>query len=177
MRVTVIGGTGNNGTATVARLVSDGHDVTTVARRLPRPDRLSSSATWRRHGLTTASDSDLKDLLRGADACVYAAWAIQPMRRRDYQERVGVEGLSRTIDACRAVGVRHLVALSSSGAYAPSSTPVEPVASSDGGPSTAARTPGGSWSMRWPTEREATRRPLDAAPCGTTLRGSSSRDP
>jgi nucleoside-diphosphate-sugar epimerase len=120
MRVTVIGGTGNIGSATVARLASEGHEVTAAARRLPRPGRMTTAATWRRIDVTAASASeDLTDLLRGADACVYAAWAIQPMRRTDYQEQVGVGGLSRTIAACRAAGVRHLVALSSSGAYAP----------------------------------------------------------
>ena len=42
MRVTVIGGTGNVGSATVARLARDGHDVIAAARRLPHPDRIAT---------------------------------------------------------------------------------------------------------------------------------------
>lgn len=123
MRISVIGGTGNIGTATVARLAADGHDVTGAARRLPRPGRMTTAATWRRVDVTSQSATeDLAALLEGSEACVFAAWAIQPMRRTDYQERVGVRGLEQTIAACRAAGVRHLVALSSTGAYAPGRT-------------------------------------------------------
>lgn len=120
MRITVIGGTGNIGSATVARLAHEGHEVTAAARRLPRPDRIGSVATWCHVDVTAPSAAeDLAQLLRGADACVYAAWAIQPMRRTNYQEQVGVQGLTRTIAACRVAGVRQLVVLSSTGAYTP----------------------------------------------------------
>ncbi|HEY9497337.1 MAG TPA: NAD-dependent epimerase/dehydratase family protein [Intrasporangium sp.] len=120
MRVTVIGGTGNVGSATVARLARDGHDVIAAARRLPHPDRIATPATWSRVDVTAPSAAeDLAQLLRGADTCVYAAWAIQPMRRTDYQEQVGVRGLTRTLAACTGAGVRQLVVLSSTGAYTP----------------------------------------------------------
>ena len=120
MRVTVIGGTGNVGSATVTRLARDGHEVVAAARRLPRSRRKGALAMWRHLDVTASSaPEDLTALLRGSDVCVYAAWALQPMRRTDYQERVGVGGLSRTVEACRAAGVRHLVALSSTGAYSP----------------------------------------------------------
>jgi nucleoside-diphosphate-sugar epimerase len=81
---------------------------------------MGTLATWRRVDVTASSaPEDLVALLRGSDVCVYAAWAIQPMRRTDYQERVGVHGLVRTVEACRSAGVGHLVALSSTGAYSP----------------------------------------------------------
>ena len=68
MRVTVIGGTGNIGSATVARLARDGHDVTAAARRLPRPNRIATSVTWSRVDVTAPSAAqDLAQLLRGAD--------------------------------------------------------------------------------------------------------------
>ncbi|HKX66567.1 MAG TPA: NAD-dependent epimerase/dehydratase family protein [Intrasporangium sp.] len=120
MRVTVIGGTGNVGSATVARLARDGHDVVAAARRLPRASRMGVLASWRRVDVTAPSaPEDLAALLRGSEVCVYAAWALQPMRRTQYQEHVGLQGLARTVDACRSEGVRHLVALSSTGAYSP----------------------------------------------------------
>lgn len=118
MRIAVIGGTGNIGTATVRSLSSGGHEVVSGSRRAPAstPD----GVVWRHVDVAgPAAPEQLATVVRGAHTCVLAAWAIQPMRDPEYQTRVGVGGLERTLRACAAAGVRHVIVMSSTGAYAP----------------------------------------------------------
>ena len=50
---------------------------------------------------------------------MHLAWGFQPSHREDYLEELGVGGTRRVIEAATAAGVRHLVHMSSVGAYSP----------------------------------------------------------
>lgn len=67
----------------------------------------------------TRDDQALHEVFRGADAVVHLAWGFQPSHREDYLEELGVGGTRRVIEAATAAGVRHLVHMSSVGAYSP----------------------------------------------------------
>ncbi|MFI5707122.1 NAD-dependent epimerase/dehydratase family protein [Kribbella sp. NPDC051620] len=115
MRIVITGATGNVGTALVRRLRREDHSVVGLSRRPPGAEGI----TWHAVDLTSA---DAETLLRrafdGADAVVHAAWAFQPSHHPGYLEQVGVGGTRRVADAVAAVGVPHLVHLSSIGVYA-----------------------------------------------------------
>lgn len=120
MRVVVTGATGNLGTAVVRRL-ADQHDLVGVVRRPPaEPVGALAAVSWVAADL--ADDSSLAGLstaLVNADAVVHLAWAFQPSHRPDRLEQTGVGGTRRVLDAVAASGVRHVVHLSSVGAYSP----------------------------------------------------------
>ena len=54
-----------------------------------------------------------------ADAVVHLAWGFQPSHRPDLLRELGVGGTERVAAAVAAVGVPHLVHMSSVGAYSP----------------------------------------------------------
>ena len=60
---------------------------------------------------------DLSGAMRGADAVIHLAWAIQPSRDPDRLWRTNVVGSSRVVAAARAAGVGTLVHASSVGVY------------------------------------------------------------
>jgi nucleoside-diphosphate-sugar epimerase len=116
MRVVVIGGTGNVGSAVVGRLVADpGVDsVRVVARRRPEsgwPDVEVVAAD-------VASD-DLVPLVQGADAVVHLAWLFQPTHDPGATWRANVGGTGRVLAAVAAAGVPALVVASSVAANSP----------------------------------------------------------
>jgi nucleoside-diphosphate-sugar epimerase len=75
---------------------------------------------WRAVDLTTDDcRSDLVEAFRGADAVVHLAWGFQPSHDTAYLENLGVGGTQRVLDAVGAVGVPHVVHMSSVGAYSP----------------------------------------------------------
>ncbi|HEY0636875.1 MAG TPA: NAD-dependent epimerase/dehydratase family protein [Pseudonocardiaceae bacterium] len=123
MRIVVIGGSGNVGTAVLRRLAaSGGHELVGVSRRAPRPVEPYAAATW--HGIDVSepdSEDRLVAALRGADAVVHAAWLIQPAHDQNLLRRTNIEGTARIARAVVAAGVPHLVYLSSVGAYAAAS--------------------------------------------------------
>src|SRR4051794_25806252 len=116
MRVVVLGATGNVGTSLLTVLAEEPavESVLGVARRAP--DLEIPKTEWAEADIT---DADLVPLLRGADAVVHLAWAIQPSHQLDVLRRINVDGSARVFRATAHAGVRTLVYASSVGAYSP----------------------------------------------------------
>jgi UDP-glucose 4-epimerase len=116
MRIAVIGASGNLGMAAVRALGRDDAvtEIVGIARR--RPDIVPPKVRW--HQADVIYDS-LVDALRGADAAVHLAWAIQPSRDLELLRRTNVDGSRRVFDAVARAEVPALVYASSVGAYAP----------------------------------------------------------
>jgi nucleoside-diphosphate-sugar epimerase len=123
MTVAVTGASGNLGTALLRRLTAPGSGVAEVrglARRQPPEVAPYSEAQWHLTDLGDPhSEETLAGFLAGVDAVVHLAWALQPGRQPDDLRRVNVEGTQRVVRAAAVAGVRHVVHLSSIGAYAP----------------------------------------------------------
>ena len=119
MRIVITGASGNVGSAVVRRLAADGdHDLVGVVRRPPEPSGSFAGVEWASVDLTR-DDQALADAFHGADAVVHLAWGFQPSHREAYLEELGVGGTRRVLEAATATGVRHLVHMSSVGAYSP----------------------------------------------------------
>lgn len=117
MRIVVVGGSGNVGTAVLRRLAGD-HQLVGVSRRTPRPVPPYRDVEW--HELDLADEDcldPLTDALRGADAVVHAAWLVQPSHDEDAMRRTNIDGTDRVCAAVARAAVPHLVYLSSVGAY------------------------------------------------------------
>jgi UDP-glucose 4-epimerase len=117
MRIVVFGATGNVGTSLLAALDQDEHvdSVVGVARRLPSA-RGDGKVEWTRADVTV---DELAPLVRGADAVVNLAWAIQPSRDLARLRRTNVDGSARVFRAVADAGVPALVHASSVGTYSP----------------------------------------------------------
>jgi UDP-glucose 4-epimerase len=124
MRIAITGATGNIGTATVRRLGRDDqHEILGITRRTPERSVGGTPVEWVSADLT--DDSCLPTLERafeGADAVVHLAWGFQPSHDLRYLEELGVGGTRRVLEALARPGVRHLVHMSSIGAYSPRRT-------------------------------------------------------
>jgi len=129
MKVVVVGGSGNVGSAVLRALAGESavDDVIGVARRRPDPGTAPfDSARWLEHdvGLPAPAPQDqradpLLAAFDGADAVVHLAWQIQPNRDRNRLRRTNVDGTARVAAAVARAGVPHLVVASSVGAYSP----------------------------------------------------------
>ncbi len=128
MRVAVVGGSGNAGTALLRRFAADATvtSVVGVARRVPSgtiPPPYDVADWVRcdigRPGADQPVVQRLVEAFAGADAVVHLAWLIQPSHMRQALRRTNVDGTRRVIEAVRRAGVPHLVAASSVGAYSP----------------------------------------------------------
>jgi UDP-glucose 4-epimerase len=117
MRIVVFGATGNVGTSLLQALERDERvdSVVGVARRLPAA-RADGKVEWARADVTT---DELAPVVRGADAVVHLAWAIQPSRDLAKLRRTNVDGSARVFRAVADTGVPALVHASSVGAYSP----------------------------------------------------------
>ena len=120
MRIILVGGSGNIGTA-VLRKLSISHpdwELIGLSRRTPPNVSPYDRATW--HGVDV-SDPDvtprLTDIFAGADAVINLAWGFQPTRNPDYLHRVGPGAVRSIADAVDRARVGQLVQLSSVGAY------------------------------------------------------------
>jgi uncharacterized protein YbjT (DUF2867 family) len=118
MRVLVTGAYGLIGSAVLARLHRDGHELVGAGRSLEEARRRLPYAQWvvadfRR--LTTAAA--WRPLLSGVEAVVNCVGVLQDGARDDVQA-VQVEGTCALFDACAAAGVRRVVHVSAIGASA-----------------------------------------------------------
>lgn len=118
MRVTVVGASGNVGTALVRALLGAGHEVVGVCRRPPTGTEYAA-AEWHPVDLTRRPGRGLRAAFDGADAVVHLAWGFQPTHDRSYLEALDVGGTAHVLDAVARTGVKHLVHQSSLGAYSP----------------------------------------------------------
>jgi nucleoside-diphosphate-sugar epimerase len=126
VRIVITGASGNIGTA-LRRHLSDrgGHELVGIARRPPAgtPD----GTRWVAVDLADASSEPaLLEAMAGADAVVHLAWGFQPSHDTECLERLDVGGSRRVLDAADRCEVRHLVHMSSIGAYS-KRTSLQPV--------------------------------------------------
>ena len=118
MRIVVTGATGNLGTSVLPALAADPavDSVLGLARRLPQ-------RSWPKADFASVDvahpDADLVGSLRGADAVIHLAWAIQPARDERFMWRTNVEGTAAVLRSAALAGVGAIVVASSVGAYSP----------------------------------------------------------
>jgi len=169
MRVVVVGGSGNVGTAVLRRFAADTTitSVAAVVRRVPQavPPPPYDVATWVACDVG-AHDADeqvvgaLADAFAGADAVVHLAWAIQPSHDRARLRATNVVGTRRVVRAATRAGVPHLVVASSVGAYSPSAGDV---------PRDESWPTGGVASSSYSVDKAAVEALLDRAQARTSL--------
>ena len=118
MRIVVTGATGNLGTSVLSAVADEPavESVLGLARR--RPARAWPEAAFTAMDLTDPN-ADLAGSLRGADAVIHLAWAIQPARDERIMWRTNVDGTAALLAAAAAAGVGAVVFASSVGAYSP----------------------------------------------------------
>jgi UDP-glucose 4-epimerase len=116
-RVVVIGATGNVGTSVLEALGQEPlvGEIVGVARR--RPELEMPKTRWAE--VDVADRDGLVEVLRGANAAIHLAWAIQPSRDEATLARINVDGSERVFEAAAAAEVPALVYASSVGAYGP----------------------------------------------------------
>lgn len=118
MRVLVTGAYGLIGSACLARLHADGHDLVAAGRSLAAVQRRYPYAHW-----IAADFAQLRDAaaweqsLFGIDAVVNCVGVLQDGARDDVQ-RVQVEGTKALFDACVRAGIKRVVHISAIGADA-----------------------------------------------------------
>ncbi|MCU1377986.1 MAG: hypothetical protein JWN29_969 [Acidimicrobiales bacterium] len=112
--IVLTGAAGSLGRRVAARLAADPGVARVLAVDLVEPRALPSRTTFSAADLAT---SDLKPLLEGADTVVHLAFAAGPELDDDGTARANVEGTRRLLDAAGAVGVDHVVLVSSATVY------------------------------------------------------------
>lgn len=132
MRVVVVGGSGNLGTAVLRGLTgaADVDAVEAVVRRSPPVDAGHPYDAVRWHEVDISSPqaaTELTGIFRAADAVVALAWLLQPNHRPEVLHRTNVSGNRNVITAALDACVPHLVYVSSLGTYAPHPEPDVPV--------------------------------------------------
>lgn len=140
MKVTVLGATGNLGTAVVRRLADEPAvtGVVGVARRRPlgTTETTDTTDTTDATGVGGASvewrtadvrHADWPSLLDDSDAVVDLAWMFQPTRRPEVTWSTNITGFDELLRSLPDTRVSHVVATSSIAAYSPnaSATPVD----------------------------------------------------
>jgi uncharacterized protein YbjT (DUF2867 family) len=107
MRILVTGATGILGQAVVAELLTEGHAVAAMSRRVRKPPGVENVLA----DLTDGSGLD--SAVRGADAVVHLAAAPY---KRAYTSEVEIAGTQRLLAAAEAAGVKHVLYTSIVGA-------------------------------------------------------------
>jgi UDP-glucose 4-epimerase len=155
VKIVVVGGSGNIGTALLRRLSAEqgAHELLAAARRTPASKEPYDAARWVRLDVSDpASTQEMTYLFDGADAVVHLAWQIQPSHDRTALWRTNRDGSEHVVRAVLEAGVPHLVYLSSVGAYSPadSATRVD-----ESWPT------GGIWGSSYSEDKAAVERMLD----------------
>ncbi|MBW4041871.1 MAG: NAD-dependent epimerase/dehydratase family protein [Acidobacteria bacterium] len=123
MRVVVVGGSGNVGTAVLRRLHREqGTELVGVVRHAPRPGAPAPYAGVEWHEIDIATPAAVEGLsaaFAGADAVVHLAWSLQPNRDERVLAATNLGGTRHVLAAAVAAGVAHVVVASSVGAYSP----------------------------------------------------------
>lgn len=124
MRVVVVGGTGNIGTAVLRRFAAEPRitSLAGVSRRPPgaHPEAPHDAVDWLHVDIgDPAAAAPLTEHLRGADVVIHLAWQIQPGRDEARLWRTNVDGARHVMAAVAGADVPHLVVVSSVGAYSP----------------------------------------------------------
>lgn len=114
MRILVLGAYGLIGGHVCARLLAEDHAVIGVGRDIAAARRRFPAIDWRAADLRHASTADWTAMLRGVDAVVNCAGALQDSPRDDLRA-VHVDGVARVIEACVRAGVRRFVHVSAAG--------------------------------------------------------------
>ncbi len=163
MRVVVVGGSGNAGTALLRLLRTDPTitSLAAVARRIPQsqPPAPYDTAEWTSVDVGAPGADEpvvarLRRVFAGADAVVHLAWAIQPSHDRSLLRRTNVDGARRVLAAVAETGVPQVVVASSVGAYSPVS---------DDEPRDESWATGGIRSSSYSVDKVAVERLLDEA--------------
>ena len=116
MRVLVTGAYGLIGSAILARLHGDGHDLVGAGRSLAEARRRFPYARWIEADFARLTTAEVwRPLLAGIDAVVNCVGVLQHGARDD-MERVHVEATCALFDACRQAGVRRVIHVSALGA-------------------------------------------------------------
>ncbi len=122
MRIAVTGATGNLGSMVLHELAAacPEHEVVGLARRPPASGTGPPAAAWREVDLSGGGSAEvLAQAFAGVGAVVHTAWGFQPTRDPAYLHELAVGGTQRVLAAAASAGVRHLVHVSSLGAYSP----------------------------------------------------------
>ena len=127
MRIVIAGGHGQIALLLEARLSADGHTVQGLLRRPDGADDLvTAGAEPVVFDLESATAESLAEVIRGADAVVFAAGAgAGSSAERKYTVDLG--GSVLLADAAELAGVRRFVQISSMGAGAPAPADSDPI--------------------------------------------------
>src|SRR5262245_17495776 len=118
MRVLVTGAYGLIGSAILARLHRDGHDLLAAGRSIDEARRRFPYARWVAADFARLITADAwRPLLAGMDAVVNCVGVLQDGGRDDMQA-VQVAGTCALFDACAAAGVKRVIHVSAVGASA-----------------------------------------------------------
>ena len=112
MRVLVVGATGLIGSAVLARLTADGHEVVGLSRH--PPSAVLGDVRHVAFDLASASAADFLPLLAGIDAVVNCAGTLQDAPSES-TEGVHHRGVCALVAACEKAGPRRFVHLSAVG--------------------------------------------------------------
>lgn len=122
MHILVTGATGLIGAAVVARLLTEGHDVTGVARNISRAKRGLPQVRWLSLDIAQATSPEAwRPHLDGIDAVVNCAGILQDAPGESVSG-VHEGGAAALFEACERAGVRRVVQISAIGIDRPNPT-------------------------------------------------------
>ena len=115
MRILVIGAYGFIGSAVVAHLSAEGHEVVGAGRRIGRASRARPDIRWIKINLARAKTAEKwQSVLKGIDGVVNCAGVLQDTPT-DSTQKVHVKAMTALFDACSKAGLRRVVQISAVG--------------------------------------------------------------
>ena len=118
MRILLLGASGFIGSAILARLISEGHEVMALVRRAGAADHLPASSVIQADIARATAPEDWFPHLSGIDAVVNCAGVLQE-GPGDSVAGVHHRGIDALFSACERAGVRRVIHFSAIGADAP----------------------------------------------------------